>query len=462
MDYRKILEAIPDYKRYLTVDELNYSTEELAEQYPDIVEVLDIGSSRKGEPLRTLKIGEGEIAALLVGCPHPNEPIGALTVDYLAEQLVKNDELRAQLGYTWYLIKCIDPDSTRLNEGWFSGPFSLKHYALNYYRPPHYQQMQWSFPIKYKTLTFDQPIPETRALMRLMEEKRPVFLCTFHNTTFSGVHFYLSEPCPPVYSPLQSLAKEYGLPMTLGAARMPRAVRLADGIFRSGSVRDFYEHYARYAEDPALMVEGGADCWEYAEHIGVDLTLTTEVPISCNPLVGDTTPSNVTRRDSILGSIDIDERLHGLLASKYQEIEMLLSVPSPFKTPVQETIKRTPERLAVKRRSAEVASEFDRVATVAEEFDNRTQGKLHRLLDFGQFVRMIDAQLAAEKDSTKASRLNQCKGEVLRHLAKLSEELERELEYKTVPIKDLVSVQLGAALCVAAQLQTRDLPCNKL
>jgi len=41
--------------------------------------------------------------------------------------------LRESLGYTWYLVKCIDPDGTRLNEGWFKGPFSIENLARHYY-----------------------------------------------------------------------------------------------------------------------------------------------------------------------------------------------------------------------------------------------------------------------------------------------------------------------------------------
>ena len=55
--------------------------------------------------------------------------------------------MRESLGYTWYLVKCIDPDGTRLNEGWFKGPFSIENLARHYYRPPAYQQVAWTLSL---------------------------------------------------------------------------------------------------------------------------------------------------------------------------------------------------------------------------------------------------------------------------------------------------------------------------
>ncbi len=44
-------------------------------------------------------------------------------------------ELRDGYDYTWHLIGCVDPDGTRLNEGWFAGPFTPRNYARHFYRP---------------------------------------------------------------------------------------------------------------------------------------------------------------------------------------------------------------------------------------------------------------------------------------------------------------------------------------
>jgi hypothetical protein len=126
-----ILDAVPDYQVFLTVDELKASSHQLATRYPETVQVLEVGSSRRGETIEALKIGDGSKTALLFAMPHPNEPIGSMMLEALSARLAEDSSLRDALGYTWTLVKCIDPDGTRLNEGWFKGPFSVKNYARN-------------------------------------------------------------------------------------------------------------------------------------------------------------------------------------------------------------------------------------------------------------------------------------------------------------------------------------------
>jgi len=171
-----ILDDVPNYEAFLTVDELKESTSRLAEQYPEVVQHFPIGTSRQGETIEAIKIGQGPKTALLFAMPHPNEPIGSMMLEFFSQRLAEDAALREFLGYTWYLVKCIDPDGARLNEGWFKGPFTLENYARHYYRPPAYQQVAWTFPIEYKTLRYENPIPETQALMGLIEKVRPDFM----------------------------------------------------------------------------------------------------------------------------------------------------------------------------------------------------------------------------------------------------------------------------------------------
>ncbi len=206
MDLDEILRDVPDYREFLTVDELNASSEALADEI-DHVEFFRIGESTEGEPISALKIGEGSKNALLFGFPHPNEPIGSMTLEYISRRLAEDDGLWEEMGYTWYIVKCIDPDGARLNEGWFKGGFTPLKYALNYYRPPGKNQVEWTFPIDYKTLHFHSPLPETQALMRLIDAHKPTFLYSLHNAGFCGVYWYLGEELPTLYPRLHDLAR---------------------------------------------------------------------------------------------------------------------------------------------------------------------------------------------------------------------------------------------------------------
>ncbi len=75
MDIRQILSEVPDYKSFFTMDEMDASSLRLAEEFPDVVKVFEIGRSRNNHPIRCLKIGNGSKNVLLFASPHPNEPI---------------------------------------------------------------------------------------------------------------------------------------------------------------------------------------------------------------------------------------------------------------------------------------------------------------------------------------------------------------------------------------------------
>jgi len=217
----RILREIPDYREFMTVDELNNSTEKLVAKHANVASIFKIGESRNGEPIKCLKIGSGEVNALLFAFPHPNEPIGSMTLEYLSWKLATDEEFREKMNTTWYIIKCIDPFGARLNEGWFKGEWTPKKYALNYYRPPGYKQVEWSFPIEYKTLKFNKPVPETKALMKLIDEVKPDFMASLHNAGFCGAYFYLSDPIPEIYGKLHEVAERFNLPIHLGEPEVP-------------------------------------------------------------------------------------------------------------------------------------------------------------------------------------------------------------------------------------------------
>ena len=48
MDLRQIAADVPDYDRFLTIDELNASSHQLAEDYPDLVSIRVVGRDAAG------------------------------------------------------------------------------------------------------------------------------------------------------------------------------------------------------------------------------------------------------------------------------------------------------------------------------------------------------------------------------------------------------------------------------
>lgn len=82
-----------------------------------------------------LRIGKGKHRALLVGGPHPNEPIGIMSLEYLSQILCENTNLLENLDYTIYIIKVIDIDGYRLNQDWLKAPYTADRYIKGYFRP---------------------------------------------------------------------------------------------------------------------------------------------------------------------------------------------------------------------------------------------------------------------------------------------------------------------------------------
>jgi len=441
-----VLADVPDYQAFLTVDELKASTRELAARHPDTVTVLAAGQSRQGDPIEALRIGDGPKTALLFAMPHPNEPIGSMTVEYLADQLAADSALRESLGYTWYLIKCIDPDGMRLNEGWFKGPFSLENYARGYYRPPMNLQVDWTFPVDYKTIHFDQPLPETQALMTLLEQTRPDFLYSLHNSGFGGAYFYISEEAKPLHEPFHALVKSQELPLHLGEPEFPTAKEHAKAIFELPPFSVLYDFLEESGSDPANTITGGAPSDDYARQLGDPFCLVCEMPYFYNPAIHDTSPADIVRRDAILQRIEKERHIIGLMRQQYEAIRDELTAPSPFRAPIVEIVEKWEGYLDADETWAKTDPKTTARATVAEKMDNLVISKFYNMLNLGMFVRLLNDQAAATDESPA---LMAARRAVQSAFDQISHELGAELEYAVIPIQKLVRVQLGSALLAA-------------
>ena len=446
-DILSILDDVPDYQVFHTVDELKASTRQLANRHPNTVEILPIGHSRQGDPIEAIRIGNGSSKALLFALPHPNEPIGSMMLEYLSLRLAEDDALRQSLGYTWYMIKCVDPDGTRLNEGWFKGPFSIENYARHYYRPPSFQQVAWTFPIDYKTLHFHDPLPETQALMALIEQVRPDFMYSLHNSDFGGVYFYIWDEAPPLYKPFHKLVESQGLPLHLGEPERPYETEYASAIYKDSSIAAEYDYLEEQTDtDPAEIIEAGTLSFEYARAFCDPFTLICEAPCFYHPAINDTSPSDMVRRDAILQRVEETKRHVGFMQALYDAVKGELTVPSLFRVAIEQTLRTSLRELDAQANWARTNPTTSDMATASQKFDSLVIHRFYRLLGLGMFVRMLDAQIAATGESPPLSSA--------REAAKAAFEtssmaLEAELDYTVVPIQKLVRVQLGSALLAA-------------
>jgi hypothetical protein len=454
MNFQSVVEQVPDYKAFLTVDELDESSQKLAEEYPDIVTVFEAGTSRAGHSILGMKIGNGPKNALCFACPHPNEPIGAMTLEYFSRALAENDELREGLGFTWYIIKCIDPDGVRLNENWFKGPFNVYTYTKNYYRPIGYEQVEWTFPIDYKELHFHDPLPETQALMNLIQETKPDFMYSLHNAGFGGAYWYLTHDIPELYEPLRNSALKQGIPLSLGEPEEPFITKFSPAIFKTMSIGDAYDFTEKFTGETP-NIKNGTSSSDYASTITKDcVTLLTELPYFFDSRTEDMSESEMTRKEAIIKSVEMSQAHFGLLDQMLSEVRPFITNQNPFIKLVDEVIQYILNGSEAKIKWAESNPEFDMPAKTAEVFDNLYAAKFYNGLYLGLAVRTCEHELERlhkqeTKDEETIRKLKEThkKGEIL--LKEYCDTLENELDYRFIPIQKLVRIQIESGLIVA-------------
>lgn len=440
---RDLIDGVPEFKRFRLVDELEEASIELAKKYPECVERRRIGESSEGRPINALIIGEGDRTAFLYGFTHPNEPIGSLTIDYLASRLATSVDLRKRLGYKFILAKAIDVDGAKLNEGWFSGPFDLLTYAENYYRPPPNEQAEWTFPIDYRTLHWKKPIPETRAIKKIVDEFKPEFTYILHNADFFGVYYYLSHALPSAYVDLKSIPISEGLPLHRGEPPDEPYLRtLHEGIYHDYGVSDEYEFLLKTLGcDPATKINYGTDCYEYIRLMYDGFCLTCELPHFFDKRIADTTPTMFKRRDLTLESLKIEAETHDFVNRIFEESRDSLNHDSRVFRSITYYLDRRANLEETTRIFVE-SPEFDRPSTEAEAFDLTVLKKFSQMPALGMMARALKE---AER-GTKRHKLGLMGDEVRSRLHNMNRDIMKESEARAIPIRTLVRIQLQSAL----------------
>jgi hypothetical protein len=449
LDLRQIAADIPDYQVFLTVDELQASTHQLVDEFPALTSLKTVGQTRRGDPIELLTIHGGPLQAFVFGVPHPNEPIGTMTIEYLSRRLCEDEALRQELGYTWHFIKAIDADGMRLNEGWFKGPFTVTNYARHFFRPAPFDQVEWTFPIEYKALKFDRTLPETQALMRVIDEVKPQFMYSLHNAGFGGVYYYVTDECQPLYDPFHQIPAWFDLPLNLGEPEMSNAVAFAPAIYRMLAVQEMYDHLEQNGvSDPASVMQSGGSSEGYAQPYGT-FTLVVEMPYFDDPRVNDQAATDTLRRDAILQKLNAADEFDAWIATRLDSVRDQLRLTTPIRTAVETFLATGQKWREADRQWAQNADETNRAATQAELFSNLLESRFYSMLILGMFARMIDDEIAA---GNAASIIREVRDSTRERLEERGSALEQDLNYRVLPIRSLVGVQLCAGLATAKYL----------
>jgi hypothetical protein len=431
---------VPDLNHFPGVDEINRRLDDLTDQHPDLITRRRIGTSRLGDPITMYSIGTGPDQALVYAGVHPNEPIGFWTAIRLVEDLCADPELR--YGCRWNVIGCIDPDGTRLNEGWFDGPFNRVHYAANFYRPGPAEQVEWSFPFQYKDSYFDQVMPETLALMRVIDELKPTIAVSLHNAEVGGVYYYVTKQLGGLVDDLHAIAASFDLPLHLGEPETPVVTPIAPAVFEMISLEAVYD----YAEERGLPTpdDSGSSSAAYADRHGT-VSLVAEVPYWTHASSDDETPSDTSYRQLVLDTSDELEDNVRAMEETFQAARPYLSDDSQLVRAVEASLAYMSTWPAQGRRRAEDI-DSSRRATEAEVFSLRDANRVCRLRYGAMLVRAVEGEIARGSAAATlhplARRFRETYGEWQAEAAIIDQELH------AVPIKDLVGVQYAATFAL--------------
>ena len=435
MDLTEKLQTVPDYREFFTLEELHQSSVRLVDEFPEVARLARAGTSTDGRPIELLTIGHGSRHALFLGAPHPNEPVGTLTLEFLTRLLCEREDLRRELDYTLLVVKVADPDGLALNEGWLKGPFSPLRYALDYYCPPHQEQVEWGFPVHYKTLHFTTPPAETRVVMQLMETYRPTFFYSLHNAGFCGVYFYLSHRLPALFQGLHRLVAAEGMPLHGGEPEVPYIQEWDRAIYPLFGVQEGYDFLERsLGEDPAPHIAAGTSSFDYLKALVPNaLSLVCELPYYTDPALGDDALAGISRREAGAEGVSRAEGIFRLIEAQFSALQEKLPPNRLFRA-VADYVRRTPKRLAAQRNALE-APQYAQEATRAQAFDAMVCRSFYPARYLGVMYRLANA--IGEEERAQELRW---------HLEEIMNRIGAESHIHILPLRRLVAVQAGSGL----------------
>ncbi len=460
-------EAVPRYESFHTVAELHERSRKLTAAH-DHVDYERLGETAGGEPLWAVTVGEGTHTALWFGAPDANEPIGTLTVDFLASEVATNPAVRDSLDYELVCVPVADPDGVRRNEGWFDGPFTLANYALKFYRTPPDEQVEATFPLEHEGYTFDDPPAGTVALATLIDRYEPDFLYSLHNAAFGGCYYYLTQPLDPIHDTLTSLPASYDVHR--GEPEWHHAETYEDGVYGLPTFEAMLADVQQQdGVDPEEALFGG-NAYDYASR-GTDdadrvaettesatdevFELVVELPYFSERQIADQTELDRTREAVIREGVETKLALIDDVRAEIDAVEHLLPETNLARESTG-AFAHFADEFRGKRHWAESAPETDQPATVAQQVDEQYVHQYDLLTYLGMLVRAVDTA-AVTTDGDERQTLLEAKRSLLDTFHDRLTDLRRALDYQTVPIWKLVAIQARAGLiCMDYWARERD------
>ena len=448
----EITSKVPSYSSYLSCEELDQNSLALAREFPSIVEIIRAGESREKRAINALRIGKGSNNILLYGFPNPEEPLGGLLLDYLSEALATNEKFLKETDCTWYLIKCVDPDGAKLNEGYLKGPLTPTNFAKNYYRTPNYLTGELNFPFRFgNILNLNNPVPETWALMRIMSGIEFRFISSLHVMKFGEMTFEVSRPCPEIYSQLQIIAKENNIPLRkrFGDIVAP-GIQLANYMTPAAN----YVRMTMSGLSPLQKVTGGFS-FEFARMMNPRLfMMIPECTTWFDPRCYNDRPSGSNLRETMDYVKDAFGKAARLVSECYREARPYLGPGSPFVAMLADIVEgiTTPKIGVIDPDPTIKEEELDEETMLSQKISTEARADIYRMFNVGGALKMIELELSGANENSR--KLMQVMEKFQMQFDAYSNELNKKYDIHHYPLKSLVAMNL-ASLLVAIEHSKR-------
>jgi hypothetical protein len=248
---------------------------------PGLCTLRVVGRSREGRPLHLLTVGLDRPRVrnvLVVAGPHSDERVGAASALRIAERVALDPHLHVGSGAAWHFLLCLDPDGTLRSE---AGPAVRRTPADHFrhaYRPPADEQPEWAPSIRPS----EDQLPESQALVRLIDELRPVLQCSLHGNDIGGSWIQLTRDLPGLAERLGKLSAERDVPVQTGTY---------DALWWRSSGPGVYlvPEPGERAQFDSLPEDVSRSTWMRPQRYG-GMTALFEVPMWASPGVSDSSP----------------------------------------------------------------------------------------------------------------------------------------------------------------------------
>jgi len=453
IEVQEVLQDLPHFETFCSVSDLSQLAASLEKASPRVtVEVA--GTSVNGLPIHHIRFGKGSAKALVTGFPHCHEPVGGMTVLSLMRLLEQGHPQLNRLDVEWHIVPCIDPDGALLNESWTQQPFTFANYMRKRHVQSWLEQVDCSFPIAYKKLHFDQPSKEAAVLKSLLEQIRPDYFFSLHNSIAAGGAWYpISRDIDSMYySELHGLREEYGIPLQATIAHEKWCRQFAPGIYEMFSVTHLYDDLERTLASPENYLQMGGASWDYLQQLNPQaLVFVAELPHVKYPrdAVREETRQNVRR---LKLHLDAENKfLLTAILEEWDKVAESVDSASPFYRKTVREIVSLRDKLvegvpltlgASTTRELLFNPAYGKTATRAQLIDIHIGDRFNVLCHSYEFVSLLKASRQTTTIRAAINRLDTLFDEAL-------SEVDRNVGFDACEVLDcdtLARVQLGSGL----------------